>query len=266
MNDPIFRPTPHVAYAIAWRIVAELMRRHGRQFDIGVYQYFPGLSPWGVLTLHATPLRHEGPALHLNIGGGSAGVIGKIVPFGAVRARRSDWPGGNWAAATLASEDPVGVVDEIEAMSGFPVAKGVGVSTPPVLTARVLAALLQRHMCERDPLRAMPAVLDNQGYVGTTGWTNDVPEIAARIRSAPEAERLAIVAGCWLVHSCSIEGHASHPNYEAGAALALDFTSGRAYQVGRDRPRVVDLCAEYARNNRELLPVIHRCEMLLFSR
>ncbi len=147
--------------ALAWRVVAELFRRHRAHHELTMHQDDPGASVRGRLLVTVDLERAgRGPCLALNLGGGIAGTWQIIRRFDAIAAsdvgRRQDFASG------LLGARPASVIDEIERAWGLPSRRG---ALPPgdasTLTTRVIAALLERRIADSHAWRTTAGTADS---------------------------------------------------------------------------------------------------------
>jgi hypothetical protein len=72
-----------VVSASAWRLVAELVRRHDAQHDLRVAHLHPGMSSWGLLRLQeGWGWDTERSALSIHLGGGGNATLEVNRPWG----------------------------------------------------------------------------------------------------------------------------------------------------------------------------------------
>ena len=133
--------------AVVWRIIAELMRRHGKKHDIKVLQVHPGISIRGCYhLLFDAPLDRLGDAtiLILNLGG----------PSGTYSIRRKGAPENKRESDfffEMLGGDAVAFLDRIDGDLGLKTSKKFPPSTPPVLVARTIATCLEELARVRRP-------------------------------------------------------------------------------------------------------------------
>lgn len=196
--------------ALAWRVVAELVRRHHADWHVDVRQIHPGASLRGLL--EATWRRRDTPTdshrrLVLNLGG----------------------PSGRWEAgecrgslAELLAPAPAAVIDGIEAALGLPPAPSpMPATTAPVAALRLLAGLLEARAFAPTPWRT------TQGWVGmqedaVADWHPLVLPARAAALGLREARRLSTLV---LLHPA--EDEAPWLTFPVGGeALGIDLETG----------------------------------------
>jgi hypothetical protein len=128
--------------ALAWRAIAEIVRRRHATHAFHLVQIHPGMSARGLLQLQLDP-KSSGeslPAIDFNLGG----------------------PSGTWSTGSgaqgcfldLLNPDPASVIDHIEGAVGLPRWGGaLPVSSVAVLSVRVIAALVESRVFEPNGWR-----------------------------------------------------------------------------------------------------------------
>jgi hypothetical protein len=252
----------NVIYAATWRVLAELLRRHGAAQDLHVGAAYPGLSPTGFFHITRGLCRsfdpsHAQPRLDLWLGGGCCAQIHASTPFGPPRASSDDvsWRDVGYAHALLGSDDPKSVVDTIEALAGLPPVAELPPSTDAALVARVIAAALEARMLDRRLYRTSAGYLDHDGTVAPVAELARVPELwseLGRVRADPEALR-QLLGNIWIVH----EG--TQPlgsgTFEPCQPVVFDFRDAKAWAPASSA-RPVDLAAMYRDHGRRLRPLL----------
>jgi hypothetical protein len=143
-----------VAEAAAWRLIAELFRRHASRYDLRVAETHPG-DIYDCRSVFAGPgWKH---VLDINLVG-RVHVVGTLEQTdAAARMRPFDV-----AEQFLCAEDTKGIVDEVESAIGLPtVAGGLPRDSAPVAMVRLIAAVLARAVFDRVPVRSDSACLAN---------------------------------------------------------------------------------------------------------
>jgi hypothetical protein len=247
-----------VACAVAWRVAAELLRRHPMA-DLRVWQMHPGISLRGAIGISLGPPSPElrAAAVVINIGG----------PAGECEIRRPGAgvePLGNLVEQFL-SRDPRDVVDEIERRLALPSVDRLPASTAPALVARLIAGFLESRSFGPGYFRTTFGYADSAA-VGPllAAW---VPTTSAKpepegTHSPPAADDRA--ATCRrlgrfvLLHECSAEGECAFDFSDLrSAAVMFDLSSADAVPIrdgrmeGRRR-----LLEDYADNGRRLGPLL----------
>lgn len=250
---------PHVKYALAWRVVSELFRRHHSSRGLRVFQFFPGLSPWGELRVtQGKPYSglYAGPHIDFQIGGGGIGTT-TVGDRGITRysALLDDYglEGGT---------DTDRVVDEIEAALGWPKG-GKQPTTPSVLSARVIARFLERYMVAPQPYRLSPGGIDNAAsYSGgePVGWLNHISE-RRLFSSLDEKSARSLATRFWLLHSTRSNGPAiSWDVKEDGPSVVIDI--GTSECIPLHGAKRINLMNRYLAHGHKILPVLHELELL----
>lgn len=160
-----------VRYAVTWRILTELLRRHQAAHDLRVCWSFPGASGHGIVELQR---RDGGHLLRLDV------AHGEHLDAGLSTRRTGGLDVRRYVDALLAADDPKTIVDAFELSAGLPPRRGpMPVSTAPVLCARVIAAVLERRMLARATYRTTPGYVDADGSVRACGWVEALPAVQA---------------------------------------------------------------------------------------
>lgn len=203
--------------AIAWKIVAELFRRHHAASHLRVAEMHPDAQTdyWFMTWTPKTPA--EKP-LDQPCGGLAVFAPAKDDPYGLllfqlknglpevnlrpwahlaparVHFNEVGWPDGDFAHAFLAARDPREVLDQIEAMVGLPQGAHPPASTPPVLAIRAIASFLERHVLSRHPWRVVGAW---SGWNAVQPWVNAFPGLEALSGAAPATWKPKHAARFW---------------------------------------------------------------------
>lgn len=204
--------------AIAWRVVAELVRRHQPRFGLRVLETHPGGGQYDCLSLTmASPDgAHRVHLAAFNLGSGRVTVFNPVGTDGGVEHWRDDF----FAEFSVRSDDPKAGVDRTEALLGLPRLR----TLPPVGTAarclRILASVMETQAFAREPLRAESAWHDSSGMEGSyvAGWLATVfPALAGKAAADTEGVSQArIAARVWKV-----------------GRVAIDIASGTAVKVAQ---------------------------------
>lgn len=187
--------------AIAWRIAAELIRRHQARFGLRVLETHPGGGQYDCLSL-TMPANGMAHAVHLaafNLGSGRVTIFHPIGTDGSAEHWRDDY----YAEYAIRQQEPCAVIDRIEALAGLPRIRKL----PPVDTAvrcvRILAAVMEAEALAREPRRAECGWYDSSGTGGSSvqAWlTSAFPRIASDARREPDWQGQARVAArAWKI-------------------------------------------------------------------
>lgn len=255
MNDKnsIESLRPVVKFALAWRIASELMRRHHAEHDLRISQYFPGLSPWGVLRLSigkAFGNTRPDHGVELVVGGGGiGGTTASMHP--AERYTR-----------ILEGEESVRIVNDIETRMGW-VHRENGTTTAPILTARIIARFLERYMVAPTPYRLSPGGIDN----AATGWDGSSTSWLTGLAAVQEASSLSGTAlqnfqtRFWLLHRDDDNGPMVSWERDKGPAVVLDMATASC--ISLHAPKRVNLLNQYQKFGHRLRPLLHELETTL---
>lgn len=171
--------------SVTWRIVAELIRRHGTpvacafwrctlgaQYDCLSLVYGPTDQPFLV---HMCDFNVQSQHLHV------------FSPYGLPRLR-ADEAGGAGAAdyvlRFVTAEDPREAVDRVEALLGLPATdKNTPPATPTSVALRVIASTTEKAALDRGPLEARCAWYDSSGAGGwrVQDWVLQLPRLAEKL-------------------------------------------------------------------------------------
>lgn len=255
MNDDhkITSLRPVVKFALAWRVVSELMRRHHAEHDLRVSQFFPGLSPWGILRVSTgKPFNGSAPnrRVDFSVGGGGIG-----------QTEASDCPAIRYTRI-LEGEDSARIVDDIEKHMGWGHRENTP-TTAPILTARVIARFLERYMVAPTPYRLSPGGIDNasSGWDGSsTSWLTELPE-GQKGSSLRGAELMNFQTRFWLLHKDNDNGPRTSWTIDEGPAVVLDMATADCIPL--HGPKRLNLLHQYKKLGHRLRPVLHGLEITL---
>ncbi|MCB9597538.1 MAG: hypothetical protein H6719_32770 [Sandaracinaceae bacterium] len=250
-----------VTSAVAWRIVAELLRRHHHRESFRLVHLHPGLSPTGMLQLCSRVGEDDAASVAFLLGSEPRVVIHR--PFVPAAASALDWGHEDHVSRWLESADPKFVVDDIQAALGFPVAKTPS-ATPRVLTYRVLAALLERKALAREQVRASSGWYDTSALGAQIAeWARALPWLAgetARLDANDWVSQAVVAGEVWAVH-----GWTEHPVPLAEAlpngSVILDAKRGHACLPNRGSD--TELMPLYQKAGRRLGPVVRHVETMM---
>lgn len=242
----------NVVYAVTWRILAELLRRHHAREDLRLYWLFPGISQTGMVLLR----RPDGEVvLELDV---AHAHVGKPT-VGDARTRQ-------YVDALLSATDPKAIVDSLGVGAGLPRVEGpLPESSPTVLCARAIAGVLERNMLARKPLRTTPGYFDQNGHVGAFDWAVQIAGVAeqlARARAAAaNVDESSFVQHIFALH----RGDAVLGLPAKTPFVAFDFRRGMAHAAPHGGvPRsTLALDDAYQASGRRLGPLVDWTEMWL---
>lgn len=155
-----------VVQATAWRIVAELYRRHFGTHDLRLLERHPGSSVNGQLCLMMDAADHDRAdtaCVTFNFGGAT----------GTCDLQRGDhvqFVGLDYVTPMLV-DDPIGVINRLEAMLGLPRTAGLPSSSETVLTVRAIAQVLGHEWLSRGDLRTTLGWVDASVACSVPQWT-----------------------------------------------------------------------------------------------
>lgn len=206
--------------AVAWRVAAELVRRHDLKFGLRVIETHPGGGQYDCisLTMARAGAAHVVHLAAFNLGSGRVTVFHPIGSDGSAQQWRSDF----FAEFALRQDEPRAVVDRVEALIGLPRAKKLPPASVGARCARLLAGVMEIEAFAREPLRSECGWLDSSGMDGCSvrPWlVTAFPEFASSAGGAGEMRRAARV---WRV-----------------GGVALDFGSGTAVKLAKPEQRSV---------------------------
>lgn len=225
--EPHFRH--NVALAVTWRIVAELLRRHGARHDLRVIETHPCSGQYDCVTLCAPPgagafaaaADFHVPAQHFHV----------HQPFTAVEPRPVRLGGdadNAYVLAYLTAADPKEVVDAVEASLGLPAPVGPLGETPASLAARSLAMLLDRRMNDRRRLDVRNGWSEDGWSAALAPWVSEVPGFAPLAASGSVSDQIHQGRRLWRVAPV-----------ESSRGVTFDFSRAAAHSAGR----TIDLAA-----------------------
>lgn len=257
-----------LVYAATWRIITELVRRHGAAEDLGLFQLHPGLSGDGIFTLtslsrwHARQLEGTGGEIWFGLGGGHRGSLGVPHSFdspGAAGTSDGD-DGFSYVDAFLRGHDPIEVVNEVERLAGLPANRQVPASTPRDVTYRVIAELLERRALARTGFSVFSGYMDSSNGCSLCDWVRECTWAQRAAAGIDEADYLALsdVGGHFLQLG---PAQVWDPQPRTPGLLYFDSKEGEAWQRGRYETRI-NLMALYKQAGRQLRPVVDAADAL----
>lgn len=244
----------NVVYAVTWRILAELLRRHHAREDLRLYWFFPGISGTGIARL-----RRPGGETVLDLDVAHALVSKPEVRDGRTR---------QYVEALLSAADPKAIVDALGVDAGLTRIEGpLPKSSPTVLCARVIAGVLERSMLARKPLRTTPGYFDQDGRVDALDWAVRIAGVAeqvARARTAAaEGDESPFVQHLFALHrSEAVLGRGAPAE---APFVAFDFRGGVVHAAPRGgvARSTLALGDAYQASGRRLGPLVDWTEMWL---
>ena len=263
MSDQVQKMRITISSAVVWRIIAELMRRHGTKHDIKVLQVHPGISIRGCYyLLFDAPLDRLGDAtiLILNLGG----------PSGTYSIRRKGAPETERERDfffEMLGGDAVVFLDRIDGDLGLKTPKKLPPSTPAVLVARTIASCLEELALSPWHMRTTTAWVDASAYGPyIAAWTRHFLPDAAKIKAQGKSGELSFAKGssklCRFValHPCGdSETSALDEMHEEQALALFDFQTGRVLLIADGKlVGEIDLPSEYEKQGRTLRAICSR--------
>ncbi len=233
-----------VLSACAWRIASEVMRRYQAQASLSVIQFYPGVSPHGILRVAAP----AGPGVDFGLGGGTNGSIEvEGARIGSVLELIEGVPSAQ-------------LVDRIAEAAGWRSKASNAPTNPPVLVARAIARVLERYMLAPNGYRTTSGFFDNAQESEVAGWLEALPEVWARMKDDPfgnDAATRRLASSHWLLHRCD---DGANPRIQAvapgdGPAIVFDVQTAKATVVGSP-VRGRDLFESYVVSGHRLRAVV----------
>lgn len=254
MQRMIQQPRMTVVSAFAWKVVAELMRRHDHSCMIELLEIHPGSSARGCLRLKITPHQRDtagGGIVILNLGG----------PSGTASIQRTDYVEPTEKIdflGSMLSEDPVACIDRISRALNLPVPGALPPSSTPALVARLIAEVLGREILSRRMLRTSSAWFDASIGCRIAAWLKqfglDPEEERHNLESGarPWESIQAAVAPYVALHECAPD-ESNLLDHTTGNAVLLDMNAGRALLVtGQGLIKELDVPLLYQTQGRRL--------------
>lgn len=245
----------NLRFACAWRVVAELLRRHRTTLDLRVNQLHPGLSAGGELIVTEGPLLREDkqePRFTVSVvcgGGAAAGSLRYETAFAPPRSGVVPEDAGedrarnlNVIRALLSAGDPRRVIDEIEARVGLPSVEHLPPMDRASFIARVIAGFMERRALSRIGWRPSCGWYDTSALgCAVSEWIAAFPDEWRVLNTEVTTENQYVLsrgaARFWIL---SRVGDKPEPRrrveIEDGPAMVLDMATGRASLVGLDKP------------------------------
>lgn len=256
-----------VVFALTWRVVTELMRRHDRKQAFKLLHVHPGLSPTGMLYVRKGIDIEAGGSgsIELHLGGGAFGRAVVKTPF----KHLSSTDGArdvavNYVHEMLTSEDPKAVVDQIERAAGLESGSGIGPTSARVLTYQVLTGILERRAFDRVQYRASSGWYDTSALgCMVAEWARDVPWLVetARLPMEQWVEIAGKATELWAVHPM-LPDRGPCSGRLPRSSIIFDAQRGLAWKPGAES-KPVDLMRKYNIAKRQIASVIHQVEALL---
>lgn len=212
--------------ALAWRAVAEIVRRRHATHGFTLVQLHPGISARGLLRLQLQPKSGGRPpfAIDFHLGG----------------------PSGTWMASTgaegrfldLLDPEPASVIDRIENAVGLPRCRGaLPPSSVATLSVRVVAGLMESLVFGRHGWRATLGAWSAHDGDVAADWAvpmgvGSEPVDPADGLGRQARERLSRVV---LIHRSVNDGPVAHLSNLQERALIVDIETGRIASVAEER-------------------------------
>ena len=161
--------------AVAWTILAEVIRRHGESRNLHLLETRPGGGQIDCLTLLGLEAGSDdvyggGTQLgsaDLNVGNGKLRVFHRFESPNDAVAAKDTQQDLDVVSVYLGASDPAEVIDRTCHLLGLsPQPDKPGPTTRGILTVRLLAKMLARYAFERRGLRYRTGYHDTSGYGG----------------------------------------------------------------------------------------------------
>lgn len=209
-----------ILQATAWRIAAELFRRHANRYRLLLSSVHPGSSTDGCLLIQFQTTDQQPPpsrALMLALGGPDD-VRGQYFLELAL-SRGADF------VTPMLSERPYQLIDELDAQLGLRTPVPLPPSTDEVLAMRCIAELLERQGLARHVVRAMPAYWEYNGEVHIHAWMDPIhPDLAIQRAAFTAASSNTDAARAWATQFVALrveKDGAPHAGPESKAPIAV---------------------------------------------
>lgn len=244
-----------VIQAAAWKLMAELFRRHAATQDLRLLELHPGASMRGQIRLmvERSPATDSLPSAVTFSFGGPSGTCDVEVDGRAVLE------GMDFVTPVL-KQDPIETVDRLERCLGLRRPQFLPPSTPAVLAVRTLSAVFSHQWLERTSLRATSGWVDATPLCTVPGWTRifgeDLTELGDRVSRGELSWRDAHAqTHRFLAIHETLDGG---PMFEADRAfVALEMSRGLLIFAGPSVPqRGIDLSVAYKSARRRLGPLV----------
>lgn len=241
-----------LALPVAWRVLTELVRRHGASNSLRIIQTHPGISVDGQLVLLINP-RPETmttcPQIVLNIGG-SSGTF-------EIRVGDSTTASGDYLWPTLAQGLGY-VLQTLEYQMGWKEPVSLPPSSNQMLTLRLVSELLSGMWLDRNTPGIEFAAFDSSSYCSVMSWSSvlgvDVTKRQAQLGSGQET---------WTSICLSLSGlfrlAISKDLQGKNEGWVFDMDTGRAcWAVGDQMNELIHLPDAYQKSHRRLEPIAAR--------
>lgn len=240
-----------VSHAVAWRIVAELSRRHAASRPLSLLELHPGISAAGMLRLmvgQPSEVMSDQPSITFRFGGQagtcevSRGAAPVLTDFDFV--------------TPMLVGDPKDLVDRLESALGLNTPSLLPPSQACVLCARLIADILATAWLARQPLRTTSGWVDASVGCTVPAWT---AEMGVDWRALNEA--VARGAVDWRAVFGQVGRYvAVHASDDSAPMtkldrqfVAMDMQTGALVFCGSENPRpAVDISQRYAADGRRL--------------
>jgi len=244
-----------VIQAVAWKIVAELFRRHAASHDLRLLETHPGASMRGQLSLltgRPTAGGAEPASIMFNFGGPSCTC--DVRAAGSTVVAELDF------VSPMLKQDPIETIDRLEGHLGLRRPESLPPSTAGVLAVRTLSAVLSHEWLARTSLRVTSAWVDASVSCAVPKWTRvfsvDLTDLAGQVNrgAVPWQDAHAQTHRFLAIHEALDEGPMLEPDRPF---VALDLTDGALVFAGPGlSPRRTDLSVAYQTAGRRLGPIV----------
>jgi len=244
--------------AIAWTVLAEVIRRHGESRNLHLLETHPGGGQYDCLTLLGLEAGCDDVygggcqtgSANLNICSGRLRVFHRFVSADDADAAKGSGSAFDVVSAYLEAEDPADVIDRICRLLGLsPQPERPGPTTRRILTVRLLAKMRTRYAFERRGLRYRMGYHDSSGY--GSGILPDLRLFEWALRDDLTDKRGCRIseegraALCWLLYS---EGSSTVDDSGPVAVIRMDGLMASAVSLSAP----VDLYRHFTAGKRRI--------------
>lgn len=187
-----------VAAAIAWTIIAEIVRHHGSRSDFRVLELHPGGGLYDLLTIFrvsgASAHFYEDEAAHEIAGFNLLGTLAR--KLGGANPRLA------WLSLWLQEANPKLTAEAVLQHLALPMLPKRLPTNRRIFGCRLMAALLGSRMLEQDFIDARMGYLDTSGYgAGVQTELRNFTGLYKGRSESPGKGDMSDAADCWLLWS-----------------------------------------------------------------